>query len=517
MRGPFLQTLALLFASVCLTSPPTANAAGQDIRGAAVAPFVDDQTFAVVRIDTTRVDVPKLVEMLKSLSGGFDESVEHAAALLAWIPAFVKAGGKELYLVSGLADLSQGPFFTIVPLNDEADAQSVLDVLGKLPAFKDNQVKQQLGSAVFIGSKQTLERLKTAKPVARKELASALEAAGEAAVQFLFLPTADSRRVIEELMPTLPAEVGGGSVKVLTRGILWAAVVMGAPPTTSIRFVVQSEDAGKAKDLADFFKSNVARLGKLPTAEKIIPGLASMLNALTPSVADDRLILSLDEKNVAILLKPAIRALHDSVYRMSSTNNLRRIALGIYAYFDVHKVFPTVANFDDHGKPLLSWRVHILPFIGEEKLYKEFHLNEPWDSDHNKKLIPRMPKIYVVPGLPGKDLGLTTYLAPVAADAIWTGTAATVKIADITDGTSNTILIVDAADKLATPWTKPADYAYNPKDPGAGLAYRYGNAALVVFADGSAWGLAKNNTAKTILALFTRNGGEVVSAATFDR
>ena len=49
----------------------------------------------------------------------------------------------------------------------------------------------------------------------------------------------------------------------------------------------------------------------------------------------------------------------------------------------------------------------ILPYLGEEKLYKEFHLDEPWDSDHNKMLIPRMPKVFVVPGLPGSDTGLT--------------------------------------------------------------------------------------------------------------
>ena len=77
-------------------------------------------------------------------------------------------------------------------------------------------------------------------------------------------------------------------------------------------------------------------------------------------------------------------------------------------------------------------------------------------------------------GLPGGDTCLTSYLAPVATNAMWTGTAATVKLQDVTDGTSNTIFLVDAADKLAVPWTKPADYRYDPKDPAAGLAYRYG-------------------------------------------
>ena len=278
-----MQALVLALVSLCLASPPiTSSVAGQDTRSAAVAPFVDDQTFAVIHIDVTRVDETKLKELLKAVSGGYDEQGEHAAALLSWIPDFVKAGGKEIYLISGLADLAQRPYFAIVPLANGADAARLFEILDTIPTLKD-QTRQQLGSALFVGTEQTFERLKTAKPVARKELAAAFEAIGDSAVQLLLLPTADSRRVIEELVPTVPPEVGGGSVKVLTRGILWAAAGLDATPTASVRFVVQSEDAGKATELANFFRSNLNRFAKLPMAEQIVPGLSSMLSMLTPS------------------------------------------------------------------------------------------------------------------------------------------------------------------------------------------------------------------------------------------
>jgi hypothetical protein len=504
-----MQTLILALTSICLTSPPPVSYV-QEARTAKVAPFVDDQTIAVVRIDATRVDVPKLKALLNALSGGYDERGSHAAALLTWVPTFVSAGGKELYLISSLEDMAQRPFFGIVPLSDGADPQRLIEVLGSLPGL-GGQERQQIGTAVFVGNKLTLERLKTAKPVARKEIAAALEAAGEAAVQVLIVPTADSRRVVEELMPTLPPELGGGSVKVLTHGFLWAAIGLDGPPATSVRVVVQSENAGKAKELADFFTSNLARLAKLPMAEKIVPGISSILNELTPTVAGDRLTVSLDEKNVTTLLKPAARALHDNAYRSASMSNLKQIGLALHNYHDVHKAFPAVANFDGDGKRLLSWRVHILPYLGEEKLYKEFHLDEPWDSEHNKKLVARMPNSFAVPGFSDSDKGLTTYLAPVAANAMWTGTATRVKIAEVTDGTSNTIFVIDATDKHAVPWTKPADYTYDPKDPAAGLAYRYGNGVLALFTDGSVSALPKTINAQMMLALFTRNGGEVVS------
>src|SRR5260370_4929892 len=68
-------------------------------------------------------------------------------------------------------------------------------------------------------------------------------------------------------------------------------------------------------------------------------------------------------------------------------NNLKQIGLALHNYNDAYARLPAVANFDKQGKPLLSWRVHLLPFIEQEDLYKEFHLDEPWDSEHNKQLI----------------------------------------------------------------------------------------------------------------------------------
>ncbi|HMC89933.1 MAG TPA: DUF1559 domain-containing protein, partial [Gemmataceae bacterium] len=72
-------------------------------------------------------------------------------------------------------------------------------------------------------------------------------------------------------------------------------------------------------------------------------------------------------------------------------NNLKQLGLALHNYHDTYGRFPAVANFDKDGKPLLSWRVHLLPFLDEGQLYREFHLNEPWDSAHNKKLVSRLP------------------------------------------------------------------------------------------------------------------------------
>src|SRR5829696_8812925 len=79
--------------------------------------------------------------------------------------------------------------------------------------------------------------------------------------------------------------------------------------------------------------------------------------------------------------------------RKATANNLRFIGLAFHNYHDVNGALPSNLKTKD-GKPGLIWRVAILPYIQEDELYKQFKLNEPWDSEHNAKLIDRMPKWY---------------------------------------------------------------------------------------------------------------------------
>src|SRR5207244_2364868 len=110
-----------------------------------------------------------------------------------------------------------------------------------------------------------------------------------------------------------------------------------------------------------------------------------------------------------------------------------------------------------NGKPLLSWRVLILPYIEQDALYRQFKLDEPWDSPHNLKLLPLMPKIYAPVGAKPKEPHSTYYQAIVGPGAAWEHTkdGKGMRIQNFTDGTSNTITVAEARE--AVPWTKPDD------------------------------------------------------------
>lgn len=161
-----------------------------------------------------------------------------------------------------------------------------------------------------------------------------------------------------------------------------------------------------------------------------------------------------------------------------SLNNLAQIAIAMHLYHDVYIAVPPPASLDAEGKPLLSWRVHLLPFLEQDELYKQFKLDEPWDSEHNKSLIAKIPDVYKTPCRPALEEGATSYLVPTGTNTMFPpsrkrGTDSLtggVSLAQVPDGTSNTLLVVEAARDKAVPWTKPDDLPFDPAKPREGLA-----------------------------------------------
>ncbi len=207
----------------------------------------------------------------------------------------------------------------------------------------------------------------------------------------------------------------------------------------------------------------------------------------------------------------------DRAQQMATAANLRRLALEMMEFSDTYDGYlPPPAILSKDGKPLLSWRVALLPFLGEEALYKEFHLNEPWDSEHNKKLLAKMPKVYASGRKRSKDPYATHF-------QVFIGDAAPFKIKpgpgplgargprfplDFPDGTSNTMLIVEAAD--AVPWTKPVDLAFDEKKPVPKLGRHSPLGFHAAFADGSDHFLRSNVPESTLKLLINPADGMVI-------
>ena len=188
-----------------------------------------------------------------------------------------------------------------------------------------------------------------------------------------------------------------------------------------------------------------------------------------------------------------------------ATNSLKQIGLAFHNYESAYGYFP--GNVEDkNGKPLLSWRVAILPYMEEDELFKRFKLDEPWDSEHNKPLIAKMPKVYA-PVRAQAKAGETFYQRFAGKDAPLVA-GQKLKISSITDGLSNTGLVFEAGEPVV--WTKPADLPFDAKKALPKLGAQFDGACHVVLADGSVIRLKKDADEAELKKLITPAEGEAV-------
>ncbi|MCA9183551.1 MAG: DUF1559 domain-containing protein, partial [Planctomycetales bacterium] len=238
--------------------------------------------------------------------------------------------------------------------------------------------------------------------------------------------------------------------------------------------------------------------------------LQDIYNSAGPTIQAGEVVATLESfKSVyPALLLPAIEGARNAAAQTSDSNNLKQIALAMHNFNDTYSHLPLRGGKSPATAHGLSWRVHILPFLGELELYEQFHLDEAWDSQHNRSLVERMPAVYA--GTRSEiPPGYTNLLTIDSPDSVITNDTS-VRLADITDGMSNTVMVVEADADRAVIWTQPEDLVFDAKDPMAGLGNARASGFHVALSDGAVVLLPSDLSPQTMAALVTRAGGEVV-------
>lgn len=217
----------------------------------------------------------------------------------------------------------------------------------------------------------------------------------------------------------------------------------------------------------------------------------------------------------------------DQYYRM---NQLKSIMLGMHNYEDYYNfpVAPIWQYWDQsltpqNGRPNLSWRVHLLPYLGQQALYSQFRLDEPWNSPHNIQLLDKMPEVFRSRGLPasttktGFQLFMHSQAYHYNPGSTYTVNGRTVyykngpRIYEITDGTSNTIAVIETMPENAVNWTDPSgDIAWDPANPFGNLILPP-DAFLVAMFDGAVKALHPSLAPSRFQALVTWGGREIIN------
>ncbi|HUG69400.1 MAG TPA: DUF1559 domain-containing protein [Pirellulaceae bacterium] len=509
---------------------------------ATVQPFIGETTILILKVDPARLSLPELSGTLKSaFPAGKDAYDQWALDVGKGIERLQEAaGGQPVYATIGIPlSKNEWPAFLFVKETSEQNREKLTDLLGSLDevqsftrsgltvvapsrrnkaAFHAHPPFVRSGlTVVAAGRNVDVESsLNSMVPSPRVELAAAFEAVREYPIQVLLLPPSYVRRTITELMPQLPRHLGGGPSGLLTDGLMWAALGIDLSATRT-ELVIQSASEQAARDLADHLpKMLLAAYDEFPAVEKGISreGLEALLALVKPQVVGDRITIRLDElqsiDEVVRLVASVPAAASEQMRRRTNIDSFKQIMLAMHNHHDVYQSFPPRAEVRDaDGNSGLSWRVHVLPFLDESKLYAEFALDQPWDSPHNKPLIEKMPKVYESQWL-GITPGHTTFLAPVGEDTIFGGHKA-IKFQNITDGTSNTATLVEVKPSLSVPWTAPRDYAFEPEDPGKGLRVGPDGRFLAALADGSVNMFRGNAAAELLLRLFRKSDGNPLS------
>jgi hypothetical protein len=246
------------------------------------------------------------------------------------------------------------------------------------------------------------------------------------------------------------------------------------------------------------------------------PGSAQPPTSNLPKVAV-RVLIGVGILGLLVfLLLPASRfGSREAARRMQCSNHLKQIGLALQNYHDDYGSLPPAFVADANGKPMHSWRVLLLPYLGGKALYDKYDFNEPWNGPSNSKLHREAMRVFCCPSRSGGQAKTdTSYVVIRGSETAWPSDKA-VTLASMTDGTANAILVVEMAES-GIHWMEPRDLqmaempmAVNSKS-GHGISSDHPNVALAVFADGHTSALTTQTPAEILRRLLTIADGEPI-------
>ncbi len=393
--------------------------------------------------------------------------------------------------------------------------------------------------------KRFLNQVAPKKPKADSRILEALESVKEYPVRLALAPPEYFAKVLRDTRPMLTPPLERVDLALTAENFRWFAA--GIDPV-QLEFACHVEAASEpaavqlrqtAEVLADaafgawqeYVRSHE---NKMPTAtaEDFVSIFNKSLSELStpenfeqlksvflPQPQGNRWIVQIDRDRISKYTELAIpfglqiiELANAEGKRSQCVNNLKSLAIAMHNYHDTYGHFPPTFSVDENGKPLQSWRVLLLPFLENSALYEAIRRDEPWDSEHNRQFHDKMPPVFrCAQCRQGKTNRDTVYCVVVGDETFGRAGERGIKLGEITDGTSNTFMIVER--KKPVCWMAPVDIsqedAYlgvNQKAEGIGSGHEGGfNAAI---GDGSVRFISEKIALDVLKAILTVAGGE---------
>lgn len=469
--------------------------AGRTIAQESLPPQIDSRIQIVAWAD---VDKVSFEEFLKWTSKTELSLVIEATRLQGnpmpaeFVQKLRKAGAKRIYLATEVTALMGDPSqMGVIIRCDQPDRCEA--ALAADPLLPGQSLKSIEGAVLMAFSPQGLEALAEIEGQPSKNLAAALESSQDPLGVALAIPPA----VFSFLIQSAPKDGSPMSKAVSTLVDLKWFRIAGSPPDSKLKGDAAFNQPEQAAEFAKLVNSVVS-------AEF---GAGKNLNLL--EVAEDRVkLVNLSENP----LRQMLNNVQIAARTAENQSRLSMLGLAMLNYESTYSAFPPQALADKTGKRLLSWRVLILPFLGEKGLYDQFHLDEAWDSPHNLALLEKMPEMYrSAADIGASELkpGYTRFVAPLAANSIMGKVGTPTRLREVADGLSNTILLVQSTPSAAVPWTKPEDLKVDLNNPISGMAGDKEPFFLTLFADSSSRRIEATVSKESLLAYIGKDEGTV--------
>ena len=481
--------------------------------------WFDDQTVCVVRVDMKDANLPKvlsrLVELLPSAANELNVWRSQLQAIADSIQA---AGGEELLVVYSLADDFVDQPLWVVPKAKKLDIRPFQNSFPGAQALSLERRQMSLKSAelsdaTLIGTNAAVARVKANKTQPHAAFQDIPALSGQA-ITLLLTMSADQRRATSEMLPQVPPFLGGGKTRELLTQVQWLRIdLIGQSPADLV--VSVAGDAAAIESRSNNIKGwldSPDNANSTPISKKLGKFFLDQLLAQPPKAQGQTTTWKIPVE--AALKSGASDLLSEAMLQAdekSAQYQLRTLAMAIHNHHSAMMRFPSpVAGLDGKSPRKLSWRVDLLPFLDQNDLYQQFHLDEAWDSPHNRSLISKMPSVFRVPqSKHAAESGLSTFVLPCNAVTMWPADRA-IDFKDIEDGSSNTIMIVEVKDDFAQEWTKPDPFEINMQNPASQLGGHFKDKVFFAAGDGSSGTVAREKFGD-LPALLTRAGGEAIA------
>ena len=470
---------------------------------------IDTNTVGYIEFKLDRLDLDQDLKQVEELFS-FTSFPSIEGNVLELLKTCKSSGLPTVRMYVSLEDIASregGPFW-LIPVDDEEASK----VKNKLELITEQTVLLTKG-AIVVANYPVLNRLMGSGRSFRTSDDELITFQGKGMINLVIVPSKDHRKVIREMFPKLDDPFKAMTGPLVADGMKSVVVELNSTQPWNLKLVVTGENEDANRQIGEFVSAAIGAIQndwlKLPfeVDEKFKQGL----NAFKPNQEGSQFSITIDDTNAKFFMdvvKPTVNKARVTREQTEALMHARDIVLAMHNYADANKRLPPTAIKDEDGKPLLSWRVAILPYMNQRNLYKQFRLDEPWDSPHNRKAATLVPVQYLsrVPGDP--EGSRTQWVMPSGENVV--GRPDGIQFRDFTDGTSNTIMLVRSTPEAAVLWTKPDDLNIDLSSPAKGIFSEEQTSTIIVLADSYARWISNKTDKRSLRALFTVDGGEIV-------